>query len=103
MSQVNSVVSHGESRVSLSGLLSSFRAKEAIRLAELQAEAMAMKRKHSLLEEEFRIKLRKEEIDLETKFTKAQAREEILSKLEAESAAEHCRQTMRKLFAPACS
>ena len=83
--------SKASSRVSGASSLSSVRAREAMRRAELEAEAHAIKQKHSLEAEESRIqhearmlKLKKEELALETEMAKAQAREEVLAKLEKE-------------------
>ena len=78
------------SHFSKTSSISAARAKEAARIAELRAEAHALKHRHSLQESELRLKrqeydlqLKKDELNLKTEYAKAVAREEAYAQAEA--------------------
>ena len=83
--------SHGSvsSRASRTSSISTARVKEAAKIAEIEAEALALKRRQRLHEAELRLKreqfelqLKKEELKLETEYAKAVAREDAYAKAE---------------------
>ncbi|XP_066023399.1 uncharacterized protein [Pocillopora verrucosa] len=78
------------SHFSKTSSISAARAKEAARIAELRAEAHALKHRYSLQESELRLKrqeydlqLKKDELNLKTEYAKAVAREEAYAQAEA--------------------
>ena len=84
--------SHGSvsSRASRTSSISTARVKEAAKIAEIEAEALALKRRQRLHEAELRLKreqfelqLKKEELKLETEYAKAVAREDAYAKAES--------------------
>ena len=78
-----SKASKGSRRSSKSGRssISSARATEAARVAELQAEAAAFKKRQSLEEQKFQLRQQQERLTLETEIAKAQAKEQVLASL----------------------
>ena len=77
------------SRASRASSISTARTKEAAKIAEIEAEALALKQRQQLHEAELRLKreqfelqLKKEELKLETEYTKAVAREDVYAKAE---------------------
>ena len=78
------------SRLSKTSSISAARAKEAARVAELQAEVLALYQRHSLQEtelllkrHEYKLQLKKDELNLKTEYAKALAREEAYAQAEA--------------------
>ena len=78
------------SRFSRTSSISTARAKEAARIAELRAEVSALKQRYSLQETELRLKkqecelqLKKDELNPKTEYAKAVAREEAYAQAEA--------------------
>ena len=66
---------------SSSSSISSARAKEAARVAELQAEAAAFKKRQLLKEKKFQLRQQQGHLTLETEIAKAQAKENFLASL----------------------
>ena len=78
------------SRLSKTSSISTARAKEAARIAELRAEVLALNQRHSLQEtelslkrQEYELQLKKDELNLKTEYAKALAREEAYAQAEA--------------------
>ena len=78
-----SKASKGLRRSSRSGSSSipSARAKEAVRVAELKAEAAAFKKRQSLEEQKFQLRQQQERLTLQTEIAKAQVKEQVLASL----------------------
>ena len=73
----------GSRRSSKSGSssISSARAKEAARVAELQAKGAAFRKRQLLEEQKFKLRQQQERLNLETEIAKAQAKEQVLASL----------------------
>ena len=57
------------------------RAKEAARIAELEAEAAVLEKRRSLREQKLRLQQEQERLTLETKLAKSKAMEQVLSSI----------------------
>ena len=68
---------------SSSSSISSARAKEAVRVAELQAEAAAFKKRQLLEEQKFQLRQQQERLTLETEIAKAQAKPRHVASFQA--------------------
>lgn len=78
------------SRASRTSSISTARVKEAAKIAEIEAEILALKQRQRLHEaelilqrEQFELQLKKEELKLETEYAKAVAREDAYAKAES--------------------
>ena len=73
--------SHSGSNRSGTSSLAFARAKEAARIAELEAEAAVLEKRRSLEEQKLRLQQEQERLTLETELAKSKAKEQVLSSI----------------------
>ena len=71
----------GSNRSGTSSLAKILRAKEAARIAELEAEAAILEKRRSLEEQKLRLQQEQERLTLETELAKSKAKEQVLSSI----------------------